>query len=146
MTKQSPEEWAVRLDKALGSFSGYVGVNNHMGSKFTLSADGMMVVAQALKTRGVFFVDSRTNANSIAENIMRAAGVKTASRDVFIDDDPSPEAIAEQLERAAALARRKGSALVIGHPHGATLDVLEKWLPRAAARGLTLVPVSGLVE
>ena len=74
-----------------------------------------------------------------------ARGMAAARRDVFLDSDPSPDAVAFQFERLVALARQRGYALGIGHPYPATLELLERELPKLAEQGIELVPVRALV-
>jgi len=138
-------EIQLRFQTALASFTGFDGVNNHMGSKFTAFAEGMNVVADEMLQRNLFFLDSRTNVNSIASRVAKEKGLPFGYRDVFLDDDRSPEAIRRQLALAKRIAQRKGYAVAIGHPHNATLDVLEKWTADAAAEGVELVPVNAVV-
>jgi polysaccharide deacetylase 2 family uncharacterized protein YibQ len=136
----------ARLDWALGRFTGFVGINNHMGSKFTADAAAMDVVAQELKARGLLFLDSRTSAATRAFERARAAGVPAASRGIFLDRELNPEAVRQSLADLETRARKHGRAIAIGHPHDVTLDSLEAWLPTLAAKGLQLAPVSALVE
>ncbi len=140
-----PEELRRRLDTALASFTGFDGMNNHMGSKFTADADGMALVADELQPRHLFFLDSRTSAQSVGASVARQHGVPTISRDVFLDDDMSPQAVRTQLELTERIARRKGIAIAIGHPHPATLQALEDWMPSAAQRGFVFVPLKEVV-
>ena len=140
-------ELARRLDWGLERFDGFVGVNNHMGSRFTASPRGMAAVMGALESRGLLFLDSLTSPASVGAAMARHAGVAYAERDVFLDNEWSDRAaIARQLERLEAVALRRGSAIGIGHPHRATLDVLARWLPEARARGFAIVPVSAIVR
>ncbi len=140
-------ELGRRLDWGLARFDGFVGVNNHMGSRFTASPRAMAAVMGALKSRGLLFLDSLTSPASVGAAMARRAGVAYAERDVFLDNESSDRAaIARQLERLEAVALRRGSAIGIGHPHRATLDVLARWLPEARARGFAIVPVSAIVR
>ncbi|MGE0650454.1 MAG: divergent polysaccharide deacetylase family protein [Alphaproteobacteria bacterium] len=145
-TGQGSAEIRTRLDWALSRFSGFVGINNHMGSKFTSDRAAMDVVAGELKARGLLFLDSRTAGTTVGYKRARAAGVPTATRRVFLDRDPARAAIDAELSRLEALARKEGKAIAIGHPHDATLDALDAWLPTLRAKGLQLAPVSALVE
>lgn len=145
-TGQGSAEIRRRLDWALSRFPGFVGINNHMGSKFTSDRVAMDVVAAELKARGLLFLDSRTAGTTVGYKRARAAGVPTATRRVFLDRDPTRAAIDTELSRLEALARKEGKAIAIGHPHDATLDALEAWLPTLQAKGLQLAPVSALVE
>ena len=142
----SAEEIRRRVASGLALLPEAVGLNNHMGSRFTRDAGAMAPVAAELKERGQLFLDSRTALNSIAGEVARTAGVPTALRDVFLDNEPIPVAVAERLAETEAIARRRGHAIAIGHPHDVTLDALEPWLRGLAARGLVLAPVSAIVK
>ena len=135
-----------RFETALASFTGFDGVNNHMGSKFTAYEDGMNMVIDELQQRHLFFLDSRTSAQSIGKKIAEQKGLPSIGRDVFLDDDQSPELIRAQLEATEKVAGRKGTAVAIGHPHAATLEALEKWIPEAQKRGFVFVPLKSLVK
>ncbi|MFA5040609.1 MAG: divergent polysaccharide deacetylase family protein [Bdellovibrionales bacterium] len=139
-------ELRARLETALSSLTGYDGVNNHMGSKFTTYKEGMELVIDDLMERRLFFLDSRTNTQTVAIKVARQKGLPSLSRDVFLDDDPSPEAIRKQLEATERVAHRNGFAVAIGHPHTTTMDVLEAWAAEAPSRGIELVPLNKLVE
>jgi polysaccharide deacetylase 2 family uncharacterized protein YibQ len=141
-----PDELRQRFETALASFVGFDGVNNHMGSKFTADPAGMEIVIDELQQRNLFFLDSRTNAKTVGESTARQHGLPTIARDVFLDDDINLPAVNTQLERTEYVARRKGYAVAIGHPHAITLQALEAWLPAAEKRGFVFVPVKNLVS
>lgn len=145
LTSLPADEMRARFDKALDSFPGFDGVNNHMGSKFTADEAGMEMVAGELQKRHLFFLDSRTSARSVGEAVAHARGIPAARRDVFIDDDLSPSAINAQLAQLERIARHKGAAIAIGHPHDATLAALEAWLHDAQKRGFKFVPLHDLM-
>ena len=143
---EAPDVLRQKLKENLDAFRGYVGVNNHMGSLFSQDRAGLDVVMAELKRRGLVFVDSRTSPRTQAESAAHAAGVAAAHRDVFIDDDPSPESVSAQLREVERAARRKGAVIAIGHPKEATLTALESWLPTLAAKGLELVPATAIIS
>lgn len=140
------EELLARIAWGLDRFAGYVGVNNHMGSRFTTDPDGMALVMTALKERGLMFLDSRTVGNSLGEAAARGAGVPTVSRDIFLDHEQTPEFVGAQLRRLEDIALRRGFAIGIGHPHAVTLEALERWIPAAKARGIGLVPITAILD
>ena len=140
------DEIRRRLDWALARLPGIVGVNNHMGSRFTQDAAGMTVVMGELRGRGLAYLDSRTIATTVAASVAGQMGVPHIDRDVFIDNDESVEAVLRQLDELVRVAQRKGFALAIGHPHPTTIEALQQWLPTLKARGLVLVPASALVR
>jgi uncharacterized protein len=122
------------------------GVNNHEGSLGTSDPRLMRDLMPLLHDHKLFFIDSRTTAETIAETAAHAAGVPAASRNVFLDDDQSAGAIRKQFALAIRDAREKGSALAIGHPHPETLQVLTEMLPEAKRQGVTLVFASDLAR
>jgi polysaccharide deacetylase 2 family uncharacterized protein YibQ len=147
LTGLSPQENLSRLRWGLSRFDGFVGVNNHMGSKFTSSPKALAPVMQELKARGLLFLDSVTDPASAGARMARDAGVPAVRRDIFLDHDRRNfESIVRQLAAAEGLARRRGYAVVIGHPRRTTLDALEAWLPELVARGFVLVPISAIVR
>jgi polysaccharide deacetylase 2 family uncharacterized protein YibQ len=144
MTQDSAAR-AQKLTQNLTAFRGYTGVNNHMGSRLTADAAAMRQVMDALADRDVYFVDSVTSGRSVAYEYAARAGLPRGQRDVFLDHDIGQAAVWRALHTAEALARRRGSAVVIGHPKSDTIKVLQAWLPRVASRGIKIVPMSSLL-
>src|SRR5260370_34543693 len=85
------DELKQRTAAALDSFDGYVGVNNHMGSRFTTFRPGMETVLRQFKGRGLMFLDSRTTTQSVGGQVAQETGVPSNVRHVFLEDDESPE-------------------------------------------------------
>jgi polysaccharide deacetylase 2 family uncharacterized protein YibQ len=145
-TDLNRDEVLRRLRWGLDRFSGYVGINNHMGSRFTSDAIGMTPVIEELHARGLLFLDSRTTGTTVGEALARKRGVPAVARNVFLDDEIAAPAIAARLADLEQVARRKGAAVAIGHAHDATLAALAAWLPTLAAKQLVLVPLSTVVR
>ncbi|MGE3624123.1 MAG: divergent polysaccharide deacetylase family protein, partial [Bdellovibrionales bacterium] len=143
---QSADEIRRRFVRALDSFEGFDGMNNHMGSKFTAYAPGMEIVMEEIDRRRLFYLDSRTGPKSVGEAVARRHGLPVLGRDVFLDDSLSPHAVRAQLDATERVARRKGYAIAIGHPHDVTLAALESWIPDAERRGFVFVPVRELLK
>src|SRR5271170_5972989 len=122
------------------------GVNNHQGSRATADSALMQALMPALRQRGLFFVDSRTDAKTVAYDMAERAGVPAASRKVFLDDVASRDAILKQLNLAARDAQRDGFTIAIGHPRPATIAALAEGIPPLEARGIHLVFASELVH
>ncbi|WP_438307774.1 divergent polysaccharide deacetylase family protein [Pseudomonas guariconensis] len=139
------EELARRLDAALAKVPFAAGINNHMGSRMTSQAEPMTWLMAELQRRHLFFVDSRTSAATVAAAKAQALGLAHVSRDVFLDDTRTTEAISAQLQQGVALARRQGSAVLIGHPYPQTLDVLERELPRLKQQGIELIGLHQMI-
>ncbi|MBI5165017.1 MAG: divergent polysaccharide deacetylase family protein [Magnetospirillum sp.] len=143
---QSPDEIRRRLAWGLSRFDGFVGLNNHMGSRFTANAAGMQVVMEDMRRRGLAFLDSVTTDHSVGAAQARRYGVPFAARDVFLDNEQSVSAVRGQLAKLEELARKRGHAIAIGHPHDATIEALAGWLPRLEGRGLVLVPLTTIIR
>lgn len=148
LTSDNPSQLYAKLEKNLSAFSGYTGVNNHMGSKFTSNLAAMEIVFQQLGKRNLFFVDSITSGRSVAETAARESGIELLRRDVFLDADHGDTAkvqIKKQLAELETLARENGQAIAIGHPYKTTIDALGPWLVTAEARGFQIVMVDDLL-
>jgi len=141
-----PAELHRRVEADLDRFPGFVGINNHMGSKFTAYQPGMKIVMQSLRQHGLLFIDSMTTAKSVGMAEARAAGVPAARRNIFLDDVEDQASVAAQLAKAEQQAKSAGSVIVIGHPHDGTIAALAAWLPGLDKKGITLVPVTAVVK
>jgi uncharacterized protein len=106
----------------------------------------MEALMPVLRSRGLFFIDSRTDAKTVAFDTAKRDGVRAASRKVFLDDSATREAIISQLELAARDAARDGFTIAIGHPRPATIAALAEEVPRLEARGVRLVFASDAVH
>ena len=147
LTAQMPAaEFRLALRRAFAALPQAVGVNNHTGSVLTTHREQMDWLMAELAARGLFFVDSRTTAATVAEDAALAAGIPALRRDVFLDDVLEPSAIAERFAHAVAMAERRGRAVLIAHPHEESLAFLERALPELASHGITAVRVSTLIE
>ena len=144
-TRLPRDELMRRLALHLGRFNGYVGANNHMGSRMTADANALLPVLEELRDRGLLFVDSRTSRETVAAAIAGHLGMAGTARDVFIDHEESRESVRARLDDIERIAKRVGLEVAIGHPHDRTVEALERWLPTLAERGLTLAPISALV-
>ncbi|MFJ1339239.1 divergent polysaccharide deacetylase family protein [Pseudomonas caricapapayae] len=138
-------ELAQRLDAALAKVPYAAGINNHMGSRMTSQPEAMAWLMGELQRRRLFFVDSRTSAATVAAAKAQAIDLAQVSRDVFLDDVRTPEAIAGQLHQGIELARKQGSAVLIGHPYPQTLEVLEREMPRLKSQGIELITIQQMI-
>ncbi len=138
---------ALAVERDLASVPHAVGVNNHMGSLLTQQPTSMGWLMQALKRHpGLYYVDSRTDDRTVAEQQAQSAGLPASRRDVFLDNVRDEVAVLAQLQLAVVKAQRNGAAIAIGHPYPETLAVLARELPRLEAYGVMLMPVSALID
>ncbi len=135
------------LNQALDQIPQAVGVNNHQGSWLTSQAEPMRWLMEVISQRGgLYFVDSRTSADSVALREARKLQVPALGRHVFLDHRRDREAIVDALNTLVERAKQHGSAVAIGHPHPETIETLEWALPQVAAQGVRLVPPSKLLD
>lgn len=138
---------------ALARFPGALGINNHQGSRATADARVVRNVLEVVKEKGLLFLDSRTTPASVAGAEAAKLGVPFLARDIFLDDaateaaDPGgpPGALEAAWEKGIALAKKRGQAIVIGHPRKETLAFLSEKIRLLGEEGPTLVRVSELV-
>lgn len=146
LVDQPPEEQTARLEAALAHFDRLDGLNNHMGSRLTADRSAMDRIMARLAGRGLFFLDSRTTAETAAAEAAQDAGLATLSRDVFLDPDGTGAMAEAQLQRTLEIASATGSAIAIGHPHRLTLDALERFVASLDRTRFRLVRLSDLVR
>jgi polysaccharide deacetylase 2 family uncharacterized protein YibQ len=121
------------------------GVNNHMGSRATADRRVMNAVLGALP-QGMYFIDSRTTAASVGATMARQMNIRTAARNVFLDDVPHEEAIRAQLRELEREAASRGVAVGIGHMYPATIKVLTQEAPQLRASGIRFRRASEVVK
>ena len=145
LTNMSEKEIKRLLEEHLKRVPGARGVNNHMGSRFTESEDKMGILMNELKRRRLFYVDSRTTSRTVALEVAQRLGVAATKRNVFLDNDPTREAMTFQLQRLLAISRQSGKAVGIAHPHPETAAFLRLNVP-LLKREASVVSVSEVVE
>lgn len=157
MPEQNPGSWALtlnmtpeamrdQLEKNIAAVPGLVGVNNHMGSAFTENEQAMEQVLQVLKSRNLFFFDSRTSARSVGRRVARRIGVPALNNHTFLDNVDDVAAIEAQLQKSMDLALRYGSTTAIGHYRRKHLrEALERMIPRFKERGIEFVALPALL-
>ena len=124
--KDSQEKIIKRIKELKRMFPKVQYINNHTGSKFTSNEIAMNRLIYALKSNGIYFIDSRTTADTKAPKVMKNFGLKYMARDVFLDHDMDKKAVKKQIKRAVELAKEYGSAIAIGHPHVNTILALSE--------------------
>ncbi len=146
LSGMAKDELMKNVEWNLEQMSGYVGINNHMGSRFTADAESMKIVVAELKKRGYLFLDSVTSGRSVAHETARDGGIPFAVRNVFLDHDDDLAEIRTQLRHTEQIARKTGLAIAIGHPRDRTIEALKEWLPTLQKKGFQLVPISSVVR
>ncbi|MBI3709336.1 MAG: divergent polysaccharide deacetylase family protein [Proteobacteria bacterium] len=146
LTTLTPQQNMERLDWVLGRVSGYVGIINYKGSRFTASSESLRPVLAAINQRGLMFVDSRASPRSVAPRIASELGLPRAIGDRVIDQEASRAAIDGNLAEIERTARQAGAAVALAQPYPVTFERLALWLPTLDGKGLVLAPVTAVVN
>ena len=145
LAAMSPDALISELNRNLDDVPLAKGVNNHMGSRLTISSFQMNQIFSILKKRDLFFIDSRTTVETVARQSARLLQVPFSQRDVFLDHVQERAFIKKQLAALLKTAREHGEAVGIGHPYEITLEVLEETLPEIKKQ-VDIVPASQMVH
>ncbi|MFO6424230.1 divergent polysaccharide deacetylase family protein [Motilimonas sp. KMU-193] len=137
-------ELKTQLERAIISLPFVQGINNHMGSKLTTMADPMRWTMETVRRHELFFLDSRTSKNTVAERTAQALGVPVLRRHVFLDNLRSRSAIERQFNLALKLAQSGRDVVIIGHPYPETLAFLQQRLNQPLG-AVSLVSLSQLM-
>ncbi len=145
LSDMDPDQLIFQLNQNLMGIPYLRGVNNHMGSKMTTSSSQMRQIFTILKKKGLYFIDSRTTADTICRSSAKLLKIQFAQRDIFIDHLIEPKFIQKQLNLLIKQARKNGQAVGIAHPHSKTFEVLHDLFPKIK-REAQLVPASEVVQ
>lgn len=134
------------LSRDLASVPYHIGVNNHCGSRSTADSRLMTIILKELKRRKLFFLDSYTTRDSVVPNVARKIGIPYLQRGVFLDNSGDPSSIRGEIRRLEDIARKKGSAVAIGHYRVNTLEVLATEIPRLEKEGFEIISLRDLLK
>lgn len=146
LTYLSKRENLLRLDWILSQVTGYVGVVNHMGSKFTASEQAITPIIEELRSRGLMFVDARSSRFSMAARIARRLSMPRALNDRYIDNEMTAEDINRQLGELERTATTFGAALGMARAVPLSINEIAKWSLTLKEKGIELVPVSAIAN
>lgn len=133
-----------RLHYVMSRFTGYVGLVNHMGSRFTASAEHLGPILKELSQRGVLFLDARATGRTAAPRLARAASTPFAINSRYIDNEPAPAEIDRYLTELENIAERTGAAVGIGRPYPVTIERVARWAAALEADGFALAPITAV--
>ena len=145
-TDMNNEELVSQLEKDLALVPYVSGVNNHMGSKFMADEEKLVIIFNILKKKKLFFIDSRTTANTKAPAASEKANIQFASRKVFLDNDRDYNEIYNKLLAAAQNSSYVSPLIIIGHPYPETIKAIKDASRVLREKGILIVPVSKLIS
>jgi polysaccharide deacetylase 2 family uncharacterized protein YibQ len=139
------EQNVERLYWSYSRFSGYTGIINYLGAKFTANAALMRPVLADVQKRGLIYIDDGSSPRSTAGQLAGDLKLGFAKAKLTLDAEPAPDKIDEALSRLEQEARDKGLAIGVASALPVTMERIAKWSKDLSTRGITLVPVSALV-
>ena len=143
--KLNRTDFLVSVNTLINKVPHAIGINNHQGSYLTEQPKQMNWLMDDLKNRNFFFLDSRTSPKTVAYKIALNKNILSGSRDVFLDNERTTFEIDRAFQKLIRIAKRRGTAIGIGHPHIQTLDYLAMAIPHLQQQGIALVPVSNVM-
>lgn len=129
----------------MSRFSGYVGIVNFLGARFTADEGALTPALAEIASRGLSFLDDGTSPQSLVLHVAPRLSLPAARADVAIDAKSSPEAIDAALARLEALARQNGAAIGFASALPSALARITRFARDLERRGVALVPVSALI-
>jgi len=142
----SDEDVVDMLRRDLDSVPNHIGANNHMGSKGTADRRIMKLILEEFKKNNIFFLDSYTSRSSVVAEVAREVGVPYATRGSFLDNVDEKPAILDAIKLLERTARKRGSAIAIGHYRRNTLELLRTEIPRLETEGFEIVRLKDLIQ
>ncbi|ABS63091.1 protein of unknown function DUF610 YibQ [Parvibaculum lavamentivorans DS-1] len=146
LTSLQPKENIERLEWLMSRFSGYAGVMNYQGARFTTSATALKPVVAALGARGLLYVDNGASARSLAPQLAGESRMPAVQATRIIDPVQNPEVIATSLDMLEKTSSETGSAVGVASGFPVTVDALAEWAKTLRNDGYVLVPVTAIAR
>jgi polysaccharide deacetylase 2 family uncharacterized protein YibQ len=137
------------LDRLLWSLSrgtGYVGVVDFLGSQFTTSRVHMTPILNAIKQRGLLYLDSNSSPRSVSGAVAAKLKLVSAKATLTLDERASRTEIDRRFAELEQRAKRKRQAIGIASPYPVSLERIATWVRQLEARGIAIAPVSALMQ
>jgi len=145
-TDMSNDEIIFQLEKDIAAVPYISGVNNHMGSKFMMDEKKLTVVFNKLKNKRLFFVDSRTSADTKTFVTAEKVGLPVAARKIFLDNNRDYNEIYNILINVAKKNGDDAPVIIIGHPYPETVRAVGDAVKVLREKDVAIVPVSRLIK
>jgi polysaccharide deacetylase 2 family uncharacterized protein YibQ len=142
ITSKDPAETIDDLHWLLSRFTGYVGVGNFLGAKFTANETAMTPVLREIAARGLLYFDDGSSPRSIACARAGEFNLTAIKADIVLDAVARPDAIDAALKKLESLAISKGMAIGAASGLPVSIDRIARFAREADSHGLVLVPLS----
>jgi polysaccharide deacetylase 2 family uncharacterized protein YibQ len=129
----------------MSRFTGYAGVMNFLGGRFTADERAFNPVWREIAKRGLFYLDDGSSSQTIAVPLAANRGLAAARADIVVDGTAQPEAIEAALTRLEAIARERGVAIGVASALPASIAAIGRFARALGSRGISLIPLSAAV-
>jgi uncharacterized protein len=126
----------------MSRFTGYAGVMNFLGGRFTADERAFNPVLREIAKRGLFYLDDGSSSQTITVPLAANRGLAAARADIVVDGTAQPEAIEAALARLEALARERGVAIGVARALPASIAAIGRFARALESRGISLIPLS----
>ena len=140
------EEMKEILAKNIAEVGPVAGINNHQGSKITMDMEAMLTVISFCRENNIYFLDSRTTAQTAAPAAAQMLGIKIGQRDIFIDNEQDKDSMLKYIESGLEKAQKNGNAVMIGHTWSPALaPLLAEQFSLLSKKGYNFKTVSDII-
>ncbi|MGI9388002.1 MAG: divergent polysaccharide deacetylase family protein [Methyloligellaceae bacterium] len=146
LTSLPPEESLKRLKWLMARFTGYIGVTNTAGAKFTAAKEALRPILRELKIRGLVYIDDGVSPRSNASRLAREFDMSFISGQVIIDAEKTRSDIKAALAKLETIAQEQGLAIGVGSNLPITLAEISEWAEKLAEKGIVLIPISAAIR
>jgi polysaccharide deacetylase 2 family uncharacterized protein YibQ len=146
LTGQAPRDNIRKLFMVMSRFSGYAGLINNMGARFTASGTDFGPMMEELGARGLGYLDDGSSNRSLAPQLAQANRVPFNRVDMMLDGNPARAPILEQLTALEAKAREQGSAIGLVSALPVSVQTIAEWVRSLEEKGIVIVPASALMK
>jgi polysaccharide deacetylase 2 family uncharacterized protein YibQ len=117
-----------------------------MGSRFIQDSVRLKPILEAIKARGLMFVDSGQTRKSQAPKLSTQIGLPRAISNVIIDRILSKVTINQQLTRLENIARKQSVSIGILNPYPISLEAVISWIKTLEQKKIVLAPISSMAN
>jgi uncharacterized protein len=144
LTTLEPAQNLDRLRWVMSRGVAYVGLVGIMGERFTAAGDALAPILDALKGRGLMFVDNHGWGQSAGGDLGRERSMAWAVTDRRLDSETTGGAIDKALGELEGVAAQNGAALGLGGLYPVTVDRVVAWAGTLDGRKLALAPATAI--
>ncbi len=138
-------EAASIVRQNLAELGKVAGINNHEGSLITSDRNLMNAVLDVCDDNDIFFLDSRTTADTVVPMLALERDIIIHDRDIFIDNEKDKAYMREMVEKGLKIADEQGYAIMIGHVTTPLLaSLLDEMYDDLSSQGYTFTTPSQL--